>query len=197
MSNNPQFRRTDKAIMQALISILKRKPFEKVTIQDILDETPVTRATFYAHYKDKYDIAEKMMDHFLNTRTFLRNHRESDPQSHERLLKSVRIDPDFMNALLKIHTEKVDFRRIMGAELEKEYLASSTSPNREIEARIYGQAYVEFYISLHSKGVTEQIPPFLYSVMLPVAAKLLNLEQDQETLDFLRAKIEKLSLSGK
>ena len=59
MSNNPQFQRTDKAIMQAMVSLLKKKSFEKITVQDILDETPVTRATFYAHYHDKYEVVEK------------------------------------------------------------------------------------------------------------------------------------------
>ena len=66
MSNNPQFQRTDKAIMQAMVSLLKKKSFEKITVQDILDETPVTRATFYAHYHDKYEVVEKMLDHFLS-----------------------------------------------------------------------------------------------------------------------------------
>lgn len=47
MKENPQYLRTDKAIRQALIVLLKTKPFEKITVQDILDETPVTRSTFY------------------------------------------------------------------------------------------------------------------------------------------------------
>ena len=42
------------------MKLLKTKPFEKITVQDILDETPVTRSTFYKHYHDKYEIAEKM-----------------------------------------------------------------------------------------------------------------------------------------
>ena len=65
MKRTAQFIRTDKAIMQALIALLKEKPFEKITIQDILDETPVTRTTFYAHFKDKYEIAERMQEEYL------------------------------------------------------------------------------------------------------------------------------------
>ena len=53
MQENPQFLRTDKAIKQALIHLLKTKSFEKITVQDILDETPVTRSTFYKHFHDK------------------------------------------------------------------------------------------------------------------------------------------------
>jgi len=49
MENNkksPQYLRTYKAITNALIHLLREKPFEKIIVQDILDETPVTRATF-------------------------------------------------------------------------------------------------------------------------------------------------------
>ena len=38
MSNSPQFQRTDKAILQAMVSLLKKKSFEKITVQDILDK---------------------------------------------------------------------------------------------------------------------------------------------------------------
>ena len=71
MQNNPQFVRTDKAITQALISLLKVKPFEKITVQDILDETPVTRSTFYKHFHDKYEIAEKMQQEFFEAQDTL------------------------------------------------------------------------------------------------------------------------------
>ena len=74
MQNNPQFVRTDKAITQALISLLKVKPFEKITVQDILDETPVTRSTFYKHFHDKYEIAEKMQQEFFEAQAHSKKH---------------------------------------------------------------------------------------------------------------------------
>lgn len=50
--------RTDKAIINAFLTLCSRKGFEQMTIKDILDEAPVSRNTFYAHYRDKYDVAE-------------------------------------------------------------------------------------------------------------------------------------------
>ena len=67
MQENPQFLRTDKAIKQALITLLRTKPFEKITVQDILDETPVTRSTFYKHYHDKYEIVERMQKEYFSS----------------------------------------------------------------------------------------------------------------------------------
>lgn len=192
MSDNPQFKRTNKAIMQALVSLLNKKPFEKITVQDILDETPVTRATFYAHYRDKYDIAEKMLDLFITTRENVRKNLAShNPPSRDVLYKTYYIDHEFTKALLKIHTENVDFRRAVASELEKEYLEESVSPTREIEAKIFAQAYVELYISLLNGDVANPTPEYAFSIFVPVAAKIIGMENDRETLEFLNAKVAK------
>ena len=79
MKNNPQFLRTDKAIKQTLISLLQNKPFEKITVQDILDETPVTSSTFYKHYHDKYEIAEHLLDDYFSLQASLRIEAHKSP----------------------------------------------------------------------------------------------------------------------
>lgn len=190
MSDNPQFKRTDKAIVMALISLLKRKPFEKITVQDILEETPVTRATFYAHYRDKYEIAEKMMDSFLQRRDRIRaDIAHSTRPSHEIMSGAFEFDQDFTKALLKIHTDRVDFRKIMAEELENEYLQGSSSPNKAVEAKIFAQAYVELYISFITADAPNNSAEYAYSIFIQVAASLLHLQNDKETLAFLEHRV--------
>ena len=190
MSDNPQFKRTDKAIVLALIALLKRKPFEKITVQDILEETPVTRATFYAHYRDKYEIAEKMMETFLQTRERVRKDMAvAAKPSHEILAGSFEFDQEYAKALLKIRTDQVDFRKIVASELEKEYLQGSTSPNREVEARIFAQAYVELYISFITQDPPYNSVEYAYSIYVQVAAGLLHLRDDPVTLEFLERRV--------
>lgn len=65
MEKQTRLIRTKKAITNAFISLLEEKPFEKITVQDILDKTPVTRATFYSYFSDKYEIVEKMHEYFF------------------------------------------------------------------------------------------------------------------------------------
>ena len=57
-----QYRRVDKCILNAFIKISPQIPFEKMTVQDILDEALVSRYTFYAHFHDKYEVAERIQD---------------------------------------------------------------------------------------------------------------------------------------
>ena len=54
-------KRTNKYIIEAFIRLVEEKGFEQVTVQNI-DEAMINRATFYAHYKDKQDLYEKIFD---------------------------------------------------------------------------------------------------------------------------------------
>lgn len=45
--------RTRRALHEALISLILRKGYDDITIQDIIDEADVGRSTFYAHYAGK------------------------------------------------------------------------------------------------------------------------------------------------
>ena len=191
MSKNTQYVRTDKAIMQALMHLMREKPFEKITVQDILDETPVTRATFYAHYHDKYEIAERMLDHFFALRNAIQSKLVSSPAADRELTqKLLREHRELAQALLQIRTEKVDFRSAIAKDLEENYLAGSSSPTKHLEAQIYAQAVTEMHIAIIRDESMDLSIEQLRSVYIPVAMKLLNLENDRETKAFLEKKVK-------
>jgi len=49
-------RRTRDRLGDALISLMHEKPFDDITVQDVLDRARVSRSTFYTHYTDKDDL---------------------------------------------------------------------------------------------------------------------------------------------
>src|SRR4029079_6252892 len=49
-------RRTRDALGDALVALMQEKPFDTITVQDVLDRAHVSRATFYTHYSDKDDL---------------------------------------------------------------------------------------------------------------------------------------------
>jgi AcrR family transcriptional regulator len=55
---DPRIRRTRELLQQALAKLLDVKEFEKISVQDITDAATVNRATFYAHYPDKFALLE-------------------------------------------------------------------------------------------------------------------------------------------
>lgn len=58
--------KTRSVIKESLTSLMKEKPFDKITIKDITDKANINRATFYLHYMDKYDLLEQSQNDILN-----------------------------------------------------------------------------------------------------------------------------------
>lgn len=52
--------KTTRRIQMALIKMLLHKPFEKVTVTDLIKIAKISRRSFYVHYTDKYDLLTKM-----------------------------------------------------------------------------------------------------------------------------------------
>ena len=49
------------------VRLLQEKPFEKITVTDIVKRADINRSTFYAHYPDVRGLVESLMDHAVNT----------------------------------------------------------------------------------------------------------------------------------
>ena len=57
---DPRVKRTRQLLQDAFMSLLGEKDFQTVTVQDIAERATVNRATFYADYSDKYDLADRL-----------------------------------------------------------------------------------------------------------------------------------------
>lgn len=49
----------------AMIELIQEKPFDEITVQEVLDRAGISRTTFYAHYRDKDDLFMSDVDEFL------------------------------------------------------------------------------------------------------------------------------------
>lgn len=58
---DPRVRRTRQMLEQALEDLLKKEPIEKISVGDITEAATLNRATFYAHFADKFDLLEGMV----------------------------------------------------------------------------------------------------------------------------------------
>lgn len=54
--------RTRNALYDALVTLIRRKAYDLITVEDILREADVGRATFYAHFTSKDDLLERSLD---------------------------------------------------------------------------------------------------------------------------------------
>lgn len=58
---DPRIRRTRQLFEDALRRLLDEKEFDKITIQEIAEAATLNRATFYAHYPDKFALLEELI----------------------------------------------------------------------------------------------------------------------------------------
>lgn len=58
---DPRIRRTRQLLQDALKRLLEEKEFDKITIQEIAEAATLNRATFYAHYPDKFALLEELI----------------------------------------------------------------------------------------------------------------------------------------
>ena len=56
MKTDRRVRRTRDTLGDALVELIGEKPFDEITVQEILDRAGVSRSTFYEHYRDKDDL---------------------------------------------------------------------------------------------------------------------------------------------
>lgn len=60
--NDPRVKRTRQLLLQSFMELLEQqKNIYSISVQDITDRATVNRATFYAHFEDKYAFLECWM----------------------------------------------------------------------------------------------------------------------------------------
>lgn len=58
---DPRVKRTRQLLQDAFVALVREKGFQAITVQDISERSTVNRATFYAHYENKFDLAEDLV----------------------------------------------------------------------------------------------------------------------------------------
>lgn len=65
-SQDPRSVRARHALQNALIELLKEKPYQKITVTDIARKADLARHTFYNHFEIKDDLLEYYLDSVIN-----------------------------------------------------------------------------------------------------------------------------------
>ena len=193
-----QNQRTKRSIVDAFLRILDKKSYDRITVQDILEETPISRSSFYTYFRDKHEIAEYlqqiMLDAIEGLGYALVFYDSPDsgklPGEMPDTFKQYR--PVLM-ALLKIHTDDVDILGKLTSSIRQNYVASARHKNKrflEVEADMYADIFARFIVyTLMNDMKSQEFMQDFRTMYTNVFFRLLTLEEDTEKQ--LRAEVDK------
>ena len=98
---DPRVKRTRQLILRAFEDLLAVKNFESISVQDVTEKAEINRATFYAHFPDKYALLDhsisQMFKHEIEKRTL--NACHYTPENLRNLILAV------CEFLTRVHSE--------------------------------------------------------------------------------------------
>ena len=98
--------RSRRLIRQAFHELLQEKPFEKITVTDIVKKADINRSTFYAHYPDVRGLVEELLNEVVERSVAL---------VRDINYRKIFEDPGiFLEGLLEIGLENVDLYKLLG-----------------------------------------------------------------------------------
>ena len=98
-SNRPQAVLSRQLIMDALLRLMERCDFQKITINQICQEAGVARQTFYRHFKDRQEVLEQ---HLVHLAIQYRNMKTPSATDMVGNLITLYKEPPFSRSLLQL-----------------------------------------------------------------------------------------------
>ena len=184
--NTPTYRRMDKVILNAFIEVSQEIPFESITVQKITDAALISRYTFYMHFHDKYEVAERIQDdlyqefiHLIQKEIPAIDATKSTAPDYQQTLEVAifefyRKHAAQTQSIINIHTETIDFFCFLKTFLAQNY--KSRFPNHEnldLEAILYANmtmTLAEYYISNANSSITNKsmISSYIYTFLYAI-----------------------------
>ena len=171
-------RKTRKAIKTSLIKLMSEKDISDITITEIAEKADINRKTFYAHYRDLYDILDEIENdlieklfHILNNADILKSMYNPYPLLKE-LTGEINKDFEFYKLLVQSRNYNNLLNKIQGTFKDRflELSKDTIKTDREI---------LSFIIDFISSGITSVYKEWFSS------ERNISLEQLSKSLSLL------------
>lgn len=180
------YRRMDKIILNAFIEISQEMPFENITVQKIADTALISRYTFYMHFHDKYEVAERIQEalyqeftHLIQKEIPAINATEASAPAHQQMmdvaiLEFYRKHVAQTQAIINIHTETIDFSGRLKTFLAENYKSRfSDHENLDLEAKLYANMAMtlsEYYMNNFDSSINNNsmISAYIYTFLYAI-----------------------------
>ena len=154
---------TKKAIEASLKNLLLKKPFDKITINDIAEDCGISRMTFYYHFKDIYDLVEwaceEDVKEILEDKDDYKTWTQGFLNLFEEVLKN---KPFILNVYRSVGREQVEnylykivYDLLLNVIEEKAQGMTVRDEDKEFVADFYKYAFVGLMLDWVKNGMKE------------------------------------------
>jgi AcrR family transcriptional regulator len=120
---DPRVKRTRQMIEQAFMELVKEKGFQSISVQDVTERAGINRATFYAHFPDKF----ALLDHAIR--------QDFQQEIEKRMLNACHFTNDNLRNLIIAVCEFVDIAHNHCRATEQQFQALVEA---QVRSQIYG-----------------------------------------------------------
>lgn len=185
MKRIKQFERTDRDITNALLFLLEKNRFEKITVAQIIEEAGINRSTFYQHFSDKYEIVERLqakyLDEFVAVAQSVGAMENPDLNDYAIALQSYfQKNRSILKKIFSIQSSSLPLKERIRQYLE-EMLGKNLHQISPLEANLFAGMtidYMLYYLNLDSSLDTDFINLF-FQTFYNMAKNFFRLESPE------------------
>ncbi len=82
-------KKTKRSIRSAFLQLRARKPLERITVKELCTLAEISKATFYLHYHDLYDLSDRLQQEVVQSILACITHPERFVSEHERFVREL------------------------------------------------------------------------------------------------------------
>ncbi len=181
-------KKTRDAIFGAFARLLEKKAYHRITVQEIIDEANVGRATFYAHFETRELLLKALCDdlfgHVIDTAMGLpHGHahdscKMADDSVFLHLLRHLRENDGNILALLSSENNeiflryfKTDLKRLIGTQLSVRERVKETALPLDFAVNHVAASFVEtviWWLRHDRKETPEELASYFEAVISPL-----------------------------
>lgn len=79
-------KKTKRSIRSAFLQLRSQKPLERITVKELCQLAEISKATFYLHYHDLYDLSDRLQQEVVQSILSSITHPEAFASEHERFV---------------------------------------------------------------------------------------------------------------
>jgi AcrR family transcriptional regulator len=186
---DPRVKRTRKLLLDAFMSVMAEKSFDEIIVQDITARATVNRATFYAHFVDKYALVDELIrEGFTQMLQRMVTPAHSTEEQVRRLLLAVceystwlhsqckhsyRMFDSLVEAQIKAQLRE----QVRRAMLERSGPRSHSHPRVELLATIVSWAIYGAALEWSQRSGTQSAEAFVEEALPLIAASIAAFEE--------------------